>query len=41
MWMSSELMVGAKGLLIVVIVLIALVLVSLVGLILVSSWLLL
>jgi hypothetical protein len=34
-------MVGAKGLLIVVIVLIALVLVSLVGLILVSSWLLL
>jgi hypothetical protein len=39
--MSLELMVGAKGLLIVVIVLIALVLVSLVGLILVSSWLLL
>ena len=39
--MSTELMVGAKGLFIVVIVSIALVLVSLVALILVSGWLLL
>jgi hypothetical protein len=39
--MTTELMVGAKGLLIVVIISIALVLVSLVALILVSGWLLL
>jgi hypothetical protein len=39
--MSVELMVGAKGLFIVVIVSIALVLVSLAALILVSGWLLL
>jgi hypothetical protein len=39
--MSAELMVGAKGLFIVVIVSIALVLVSLVAMILISGWLLL
>jgi hypothetical protein len=39
--MSTELMVGAKGLFIVAIVSIALVLVSLAALILVSGWLLL
>jgi hypothetical protein len=39
--MSTELMVGAKGLFIAVIISIALVLISLVALILVSGWLLL
>jgi hypothetical protein len=39
--MSTELMVGVKGLFIVVIISVALVLVSLVALILISGWLLL